>query len=195
MPLANRTRAGRRDCGGGAPFCSALRAARGAVRNAKQKKAVPAKHSEANFWRPRFTWPLRAGKRANANFACSEGFFCPARRAIRQAGRSCAAGRCYADFCAHCLFACSALFMRALSLVSCLFLPNFFLSNFFSFVAQAATGLLFLSPLCGVVFRPACSLPSLRRLPPLWRLLCQVSVCLPCGFVCAFFVCLLPFSA
>ena len=27
MPLANRTRAGRRDCGGGAPFCSALRAA------------------------------------------------------------------------------------------------------------------------------------------------------------------------
>ena len=28
------------------------------------------------FWRPRFTRPLRAGKRANANFACSEGFFC-----------------------------------------------------------------------------------------------------------------------
>ena len=39
------------------------------------KKTVPAKNSEANFWRPRFTWPLRAGKRANANFACSEGFF------------------------------------------------------------------------------------------------------------------------
>ena len=58
-------------------WCSA---ARGAVRNAKQKKAVPAKNSEAIFWRPRFTWPLRAGKRANANFACSEGFFC-ARRA------------------------------------------------------------------------------------------------------------------
>ena len=54
-------------------MCSA---ARGAVRNAKQKKAVPAKNSKANFWRPRFTWPLRAGKRANANFACSEGFFC-----------------------------------------------------------------------------------------------------------------------
>ena len=46
-----------------------------ALRNAKQKKTVPAKNSEANFWRPRFTWPLRAGKRANANFACSEGFF------------------------------------------------------------------------------------------------------------------------
>ena len=39
------------------------------------KKTVPAKNSEAIFWRPRFTWPLRAGKRANANFACSEGFF------------------------------------------------------------------------------------------------------------------------
>ena len=50
--------------------------ARGAVRNAKQKKTVPAKNSEAIFWRPRFTRPLRAGKRANANFACSEGFFC-----------------------------------------------------------------------------------------------------------------------
>src|SRR5699024_1077062 len=50
-------------------------AARGIVRNAKQKKAVPAKNSEAIFWRPRFTWPLRAGKRANARFACSEGFF------------------------------------------------------------------------------------------------------------------------
>ena len=51
-------------------FC----AARGIVRNA-QPKTVPAKNSEAIFWRPRFTWPLRAGKRANANFACSEGFF------------------------------------------------------------------------------------------------------------------------
>ena len=45
------------------------------MRNAKQKKAVPAKNSEAIFWRPRFTKPLRAGKRANANFACSEGSF------------------------------------------------------------------------------------------------------------------------
>ena len=51
----------------------------------------------------------------------------------------------FADFCAHCLFACSALFMRVFSLLFfCPFLPNFFLSNFFSFVAQAATGLYFL---------------------------------------------------
>ena len=57
--------------GAAPPFV--LRCAR---RSAKQKKAVPAKNSEAIFWRPRFTWPLRAGKRANANFACSEGLFC-----------------------------------------------------------------------------------------------------------------------
>ena len=55
------------------------------MRNAKQKKAVPAKNSEANFWRPGTQGPLRAGKRANANFACSEGFFC-ARRAAPSAG-------------------------------------------------------------------------------------------------------------
>ena len=46
---------------------------------------MPAKNSEAIFWRLRFTWPLRAGKRANANFACSEFFFC-ARRAAPCAG-------------------------------------------------------------------------------------------------------------
>ena len=61
-------------------LCSA---ARGAVRHAKQKKTVPAKNSEAIFWRPRFTRPLRAGKRANANFACSEGVFLrPVRRSV-----------------------------------------------------------------------------------------------------------------
>ena len=77
--------------------------ARGAVRNAKQKKTVPAKNSEAIFWRPRFTRPLRTGKRANANFACPEGFFC-ARRAAPSAGvgRSCAACRSCGGFCARC---------------------------------------------------------------------------------------------
>ena len=55
-------------------MCSAARCA---VRNAKQKKAVPAKNSEANFWRPGTQGPLRAGKRANANFACPEGFSAP----------------------------------------------------------------------------------------------------------------------
>ena len=69
----------------------------------RSKKAVPAKNSEANFWRPRFTWPLRAGKRANANFACSEGFFCAWRAALSAgAGCSCAACRSCGGFCARC---------------------------------------------------------------------------------------------
>ena len=42
---------------------------------ARSKKSRASQKREAIFWRPRFTWPLRAGKRANANFACSEGFF------------------------------------------------------------------------------------------------------------------------
>ena len=71
-------------------------AARGA-RNAKQKKTVPAKNSEAIFWRPRFTRPLRAGERANANFACSEGFFCARRAApFARGGRFFEACRCLA---------------------------------------------------------------------------------------------------
>ena len=197
-------------------LCSA---ARGAVRNAKQKKAVPAKNSEAIFWRPRFTWPLRAGKRANANFACSEGFFCARRAApFARAGRFFEACRCLACWllclvfrrffcrcsaalfpacglsavfclacaaclpfgrrrlcfrlagslpllckllrplpclpavrfvcafssCFGCLFARSVLCARLFSLIFRLFLPDFCLSNLFSFVAQAATGLYFL---------------------------------------------------
>ena len=224
-------------------MCSAVR---GAVRNAKQKKAVPAKNSEANFWRPRFTRPLRAGKRANANFACSEGFFlsgaprhmagwpflrgqpllcgllCPVPRrffpaaalaAVREAccnrvrllrrcfpahtppaafapGLRCPPGACLSFVrcaqkaqvflllfhaqptesssffcrCSAALFpargSCHLLLFRGLLrplpvclfcvvyasslLFFCPFLPNFFLSNLFSLVAQAATGLYFL---------------------------------------------------
>ena len=215
---------------------------------------MPAKNSEAIFWRPRFTKPLRAGKRANASFACSEGsflsgvprhvpgwpflrgqpllrrlvcqIFLPVRRCLVPGLRAaylflpdpccrnlpamrfvCAVPSCFgclfacsalfaraffsylspfpvwllplkllficrsgrdgdflacplpwlcfrpeglvtccffADLCARCLFFRSVLFARVFSFVFHLFLPNFFLSNFFSFVAQAATGLYFL---------------------------------------------------
>ena len=48
---------------------------------------------------------------------------------------------CAVPSCFGCLFACSALFMWAFSLLFfCPFLPNFFLSNLFSFVAQASAG-------------------------------------------------------
>ena len=70
--------------GGGAPFCAALCAAlfamQSKIRNAKQIKFRASQNSEAFFGGPRSQGPLRAGKRANANLACSEGFFC-ARRA------------------------------------------------------------------------------------------------------------------
>ena len=107
-------------------MCSA---ARGAVRNAKQKKAVPAKNSEAIFWRPRFTWPLRAGKRANANFACSEGFFC-VRCAAPSAGAASFAKPAAVwtvGFCARCpgiflpVFRCLVPGLRAI----CLFCAGF----------------------------------------------------------------------
>ena len=93
-------------------FCAARRV----VRNAKQKKTVPAKNSEANFWRPRFTWPLRAGKRANANFACSEGFFLSGapRRLPGLAAFSKPAAVWPVGFCAWCfgVFSASAAYAR-----------------------------------------------------------------------------------
>ena len=58
----------------------------------------------------------------------------------------------FTDFCARCLFFRFALFMRVFSLLFfCPFLPNFFLSNLFSFVAQAATGIPLLVPSRGFV--------------------------------------------
>ena len=93
--------------GGGAPlWCSA---ARRIVRNAKQKKGRASQNSEAFFGGPRFTRPLRAGKRANANFACSEGFFC-AQCAAPCGGLAvlCAACRCCGVFCDR----CSGVFFR-----------------------------------------------------------------------------------
>ena len=53
-------------------MCSA---ARGAVRNAKQKKAVPAKNSKANFWRPGSHAPPGRQK-SKCEFCLFGGFFC-----------------------------------------------------------------------------------------------------------------------
>ena len=103
----------------------------------------------------------------------------------------------FAGFCAHCLFACSALFMRVFSLLFfCPFLPNFFLSNLFSFVAQAATGISLLVPSRGFVpGLRAAFLPPLRRLLrlfvwpalplPAMRFVCAVPSCFGCLFACS----------
>ena len=239
-----------------------------AARNAKQKETVPAKNSEANFWRPRFTRPLRAGKRANANFACSEGFFLSGvprhmagwpflrglpllRRLLRPVSRRvfpaaalaavreaccnrvrllrrcfpahtppaafapglrcpprgllvvcplCAEGagfllfftrsprkalpfsagvsrlcspsegftfcRCCGGFCTRCLFALRAALDARFSFVFCLFLFGCCRANFFSFVAQAATGIFFLARILrrDVPARGSCHLLLFRGL-------------------------------
>ena len=82
---------------------------------------------------------------------------CRRPAAVREASRRCARipwryfpacvfdCRFCADFCTCCLFVRRALCVCAhFSLIFRLFLPNFFLSKFFSLVAQAATGLYFL---------------------------------------------------
>ena len=187
-------------------MCSA---ARGAVCNAKQKKTVPAKNSEAIFWRPRFTKPLRAGKRANANFACSEGFFLsgvprhvpgwPFLRRLPLLRLSCAAAACHAlcvrssvlfwlSVCLPCVL-CARF-----SLIFCLFLFGFCRANFFSFVAHAATGIPLLVPSRGFV-------PGLRVLSPAaFSQTFAPIACFPVlrcsrGFSLLFFSCFLPFPA
>ena len=83
-----------------------------------------------------------------------------------------------------------------LGLIFCLFLPNFFLSNLFSFVAQAATGISLLIPSRGFV-------PGLRVLSPaaFSRTFAPIA-CLPvlrclCGFSlsCFFALSCLTFSS
>ena len=84
LPLANRTRAGRRDCGGGAPF-------------------GPGSHG-----------PSGQAKERTRILPVRRGFLRPARRAMCRAGRSCAACRCYVGFCARCpgVFSASAAYAR-----------------------------------------------------------------------------------
>ena len=182
------------------------------------KKPCQPKTAKRIFGGPGSHGPSGQAKERTRILPVRRGSFCPACRAIWQAGRSCAASRCcgglcaryfcrcaaalfpacaplfcrlYADFCA-CLsgLRCrcppcalfwlfvhlSVLFARVFSFVFHLFLPNFFLSNFFSFVAQAATGISLLVPsrgfvsgLCGLSpaafsrpFAPVACLPVLR---------------------------------
>ena len=102
-----------------------------------------------------------------------------------------------------CLFrvGCTRVFL--LSFIFCLFLFGFDLSNFFSFVAQAATGISLLVSSCGFVpglraaylFLPD---PCCRNLPAM-RFVCAVPSCFGCLFACstlfarAFFSYLSPF--
>ena len=110
---------------------------------------------------------------------------------------------CAVPSCFGCLFARSVLCARLFSLIFRLFLPDFFLSNLFSLVAQAATGPSSLVPSRGFVpglraaylFLPD---PCCRNLPAV-RFVCAVLFCFGCLFACsslfarAFFSYLSPF--
>ena len=79
--------------GGGAPFCSALR---GAVRNAKQKKTVPAKTAK-RFLAVLVHMAPPGRQKSEREFCRSEGFFLrPMRRAACRGGRFCETCLCLA---------------------------------------------------------------------------------------------------
>ena len=172
-------------------MCSAARLA---VRNAKQKKTVPAKNSEVNFWRPRSTKPRRAGKRADANFACPEGFFCAQCVApMWRADRFCAACRSCGGFCAWpALFIRSVLCLRGFFLLSFTFSCLTFASQkSFHLSLRPRRALSCLSP--PVALFPACGSCHLLLFRGLLR---PLPVCLFCvvyaGFLSLVF---LPFPA
>ena len=76
MPLANRTRAGRRDCGGGAPFCAALRAAQCAMRS--RKRPCQPKTAKRFFGGPGSHGPSGQAKERTRILPVRRGSFCPA---------------------------------------------------------------------------------------------------------------------
>ena len=193
MPLANRTRAGRRDCGGGAPFCAALCAALCAMRS--RKRPCQPKTAKRIFGGPGSHGPSGQAKERTRILPVRRGFSAPGvprrlpgwsflrglpflRRLLCPVFRHFSAGVplscprlagsllllrlvwpvlpgpacrlpavcfvCAFSSCFGCLFARSVLCARVFSLIFHLFLPDFCLSNLFSLVAQAATGLYFL---------------------------------------------------
>ena len=172
MPLANRTRAGRRDCGGGAPFCAALCAALCAMRS--RKRPCQPKTAKRFFGGPGSQGPSGQAKERTRILPVRRGSFCPACRAIWQAGRSCAASRCCGGFCAR----CSGVFLPVLRC----FVPGL----------RAA----FLPPLR----RHFCACLSGLRCLPAVRFVRAVPSCFGCLFACsvlvarAFFSYLLSFA-
>ena len=75
MPLANRTRAGRRDCGGGAPFCAALRAALCAMRS--RKRPCQPKTAKRFFGGPGSHGPSGQAKERTRILPVRRGFSAP----------------------------------------------------------------------------------------------------------------------
>ena len=188
--------------GGGAPFCAALRAALCAMRS--RKRPCQPKTAKRFFGGPGSHGPSGQAKERTRVLPVRRGSFCPARRAIWQAGRSCAASRCYAGFCARCpgVFSASAACARGilwhcLSCLSALCRGH----RFFAAFSREAQGGIF--PFSAVFRRfvpdlRAAFLPPLRRLLRLFvwpalplpavRFVCAVLFCFGCLFACSMLV-------
>ena len=202
MPLANRTRAGRRDCGGGATFCAALCAALCAMRS--RKRPCQPKTAKRFFGGPGSQSPSGQAKERTRILPVRRGSFCPACRAMCRAGCSCAASRCCVGFCARCpgVFSASAACARGilwhcLSCLSALCRGH----RFFAAFSREAQGGIF--PFSAVFRRfvpdlRAAFLPPLRRLLRLFvwpalplpavRFVCAVLFCFGCLFACSMLV-------
>ena len=105
-----------------------------------RKRPCRPKTAKRIFGGPGSQSPSGQAKERTRILPVRRGSFCPACRAIWQAGRSCAASRCYAGFCARCPGVCSLL------------------QPWRPCVRLAAI----VSAFCGVVFRPTRRLPLLR---------------------------------
>ena len=154
-----------------------------------RKRPCQPKTAKRIFGGPGSQGPSGQAKERMRVLPARRDLLCLACRAVCRGGRSCTACRCYVGFRAWCpggffrrcaaalspacgLSDASALGLvcaaaaclpcacaRVFSSVFCLFPPDFCLSNLFSFVAQAATGIFSLVPSRGFV-------PGLHVLPP-----------------------------
>ena len=97
--------------GGGAPFCAALRAALCAMRS--RKRPCQPKTAKRFFGGPGSQGPSGQAKERTRILPVRRGSFCPACRAIWQAGRSCAASRCCGGLCARYFCRCAAALFPA----------------------------------------------------------------------------------
>ena len=152
MPLANRTRAGRRDCWGGAPFmqrCAQCEAEKGHASQKQRSEFLAAPVHKAPPGR----------QKSECEFCPPGGIFCVWRAALSAgAGCSCAACRCCAGFCARCPGVCSLLqpwqpCVRLSAIVSA----------FCGVVFRPTRRLPLLRPACAAPPGPACRLSAVRR--------------------------------
>ena len=190
MPLANRTRAGRRDCGGGAPFCAAQLASLCAMRS--RKRPCQPKTAKSIFGGPVPQSPAGQAKERTQILPARRVFSRPACRAMCRAGRLCAACRSCGGFCAWpALFIRSVLCLRGFFLLSFTFSCLTFASQkSFHLSLRPRRALSCLSPPAALF--PACGSCHLLLFREPLR---PLPVCLFCVVRAGFLPCFSPFPA